>query len=112
LDFRVEPPDVEAYARQLADGAAATRAAKAYIGRQGTMTWHDRGSLSLMLRPGHETFVDEMTSTLGYLSDLLDRCEEALKSVASWYEETDRRSASRLDATYPQVRRQYADPEG
>lgn len=112
MGFVVEPVALEVYGRELADDAAAALAARAYIGRHGTMTWHERGTLNLLLRPPHETFVDEMTSTLAYLGDLLEECESAMKAAASWYEETDRSSASRLDASYPQVARPSSDPEG
>jgi uncharacterized protein YukE len=64
------------------------------------------------LRPAHEQFSGEIAATMAYLADLLERSERALHRTATWYEETDRRAASQLDATYPQVARPSADPEG
>jgi hypothetical protein len=111
VDLRVDPATLKSFGRQLAEEANVARAGGSYVGRHGSLSLHQQG-LAGLIQPAHERFVNEIVSTLTYLGALLERCEDALKAAASWYEETDRRSATRLDATYPMVNRPSPEPEG
>lgn len=121
MTFTVDPRALRQYGKHLSEAAEDARVARAYIITQGDLSVHESGlltgylsfdSLANRLHPAHQTFSNEIASTLTYLCDLLDGCEIALKTTAAWYEETDRRSASRLDATYPRVNRPSPEPEG
>jgi hypothetical protein len=121
MTLTVEPEALRAFARQLSNCTDAVHAARSYSIEQGDIPAPEAGlltghasfdSLENQLRPAHEQFSSEIAATLAYLADLLERSERALNGTATWYEETDRRTASQLDGAYPQVARPSADPEG
>ncbi|MER7416483.1 type VII secretion target [Micromonospora peucetia] len=104
MSFSVEPSALDRAASRMTEASADAQAAKAYISKHADMPWHGQGLLNEAW-PAHQKLVDEMTSRLTHLVQLLDKSRDALQRTADYYRHTDARSAGRLDATYPAVDR-------
>lgn len=104
MSFRVYPPALHAYARQLGDAEEAAQAARRYVEQHGAFSVHEKGLLGQVL-PAHLNFVASLSGELTHLAQLLDASRATLDSAATRYEQVDLRSASAADAAYPAVAR-------
>ena len=104
MPFRVEPEALRTYAGQLADAKRATEAAKSYVHKWGFFSAHEKGLFGMIL-PAHDNYVTALDEMLQHLAALTDAAETALKQEAGHYEQTDLKTESRIDASYPETPR-------
>jgi hypothetical protein len=100
MGFHVEPSAIRTYANQLGAESSSANEADEYIKKYATFSWHERGLMN-QLRPAHEHFVNEVTTTLAHLKELVERSRTELYGAAEYYEKGDADAASKADNSYP-----------
>jgi uncharacterized damage-inducible protein DinB len=104
VSFQVEPDELRTFGARLGGAASDAGEANTYIKRYAEFGWHEKGLIN-HLRTAHEDFINELTSGLAHLKDLLEKSKTELTGAAAYYEKTDTAAASRLDNSYPQTPR-------
>jgi uncharacterized protein YukE len=104
VSFSVEPGALEQGSVRLGDAAADVQTAATYIRKHTELGFGTEGIINRAWG-AHEELVSQMHTRLTHLTDVLEKSQAALKRTAEYYRATDDRSASRLDATYPEATR-------
>jgi uncharacterized protein YukE len=104
MGFMVYPPALRTAAVGLGDAAQAARVAGGYLSRNGRLSWHGQGPVSVAIG-AHDDFTARLDQRLRHLVDLLSAANAELVKAAALYEHSDAVSAAAIDATYPPVAR-------
>jgi uncharacterized protein YukE len=104
MTFSVDPRALRVLADQLRDVHRDADAAGKYMHRYSDIGTHGSGVLGQVLG-SHADLVGQLDRMIARLGELTDASGTALRQVADRYEDTDRDSAAKLDATYPVVPR-------
>jgi uncharacterized protein YukE len=104
VSFKVDPQAIRAYAHQMKEAANVAGIAAGYVRRHDNVSAHGTGLLAQAMG-SHAELVSALDQMLDHLNRLTDTSETALKQTVAQYEHTDRDSAARIDACYPEVTR-------
>jgi hypothetical protein len=104
MTFEANSSDIRAYAAELRESYSEVEMAKNYLHRHGDFSFHEAGVIGL-LAGQHRGFMAQLEELHNQLLTILWRSGEALTDVAGGYDDTDKASAARIDATYPVVPR-------
>jgi uncharacterized protein YukE len=108
VSFHVEPEALRTAATKIGDAERVAEAAKEYVTRNGSFSFHERGLIG-DLAPGHRNLMSDLEQMLTHLGKLGEGSRAALRQAANEYEGTDRDSAARVDASYPPVPRPHPE---
>ncbi|MFH8785645.1 WXG100 family type VII secretion target [Streptomyces roseoverticillatus] len=97
MDLKVEPGQLEAFARQVGRGAEDLREVLAYV-RRHTLLRPAAGGLFEDVVLWHGPLRDDVLSALQRLAGVLQASSEELATAAAYYRRTDRRTAAAFDA--------------
>lgn len=86
----------------MAEGAHVAEVVHSYVKKHGSFSLHEKGLIGLVA-PGHRNLMADLDQLLGHVAQLADGSAVALQRSAEQYQQTDLRSASSIDATYPGV---------
>jgi hypothetical protein len=100
MTFEADSSDIRAYAAKLRDSYSEVEIAKNYLHRHGDFGFHEAGVIGL-LAGQHRGFMEQLDELHNQLLTILWRSNEALIAVAGGYDDTDKASAARVDASYP-----------
>ncbi|MFE5870502.1 type VII secretion target [Streptomyces roseifaciens] len=95
--LRVDPGQLEAFARQVGRGAEDMRAVLAYV-RRHTALSPGAGGLFEEACHGHNSLRGDVLSAVQRAAGLLQSSSEELATAASYYRRTDRGAAAEFDA--------------
>ncbi|MEV5378734.1 MULTISPECIES: WXG100 family type VII secretion target [Actinomycetes] len=97
MDLRVEPGQLEAFARQVGRGAEDMREVLAYARRHTVLP---PGAVGLYgeTRVLHDALRSNVLSAVKRMAEVLQSSSEELAAAASYYRCTDRGSAAQFDA--------------
>ncbi|MCF3104957.1 hypothetical protein IPZ58_25700 [Streptomyces roseoverticillatus] len=97
MDLKVEPGQLEAFARQVGRGAEDMREVLAYARRHTVLP---PGAVGLYgeTRALHDVLRSDVVSAVKRMAEILQSSSEELAAAAAYYRRTDRGSAAEFDA--------------
>jgi uncharacterized protein YukE len=108
--FAIDPEAIRSYAHELGAASGQIEEAKSYVGQNGNFSFREGGLIGLLFGK-HQDFLQDLNHMLGHLRELTDGSDRALNALAASYEQTDKRSAAKVDASYQPVTRPQAHPD-
>ncbi|GGW96160.1 WXG100 family type VII secretion target [Streptomyces chryseus] len=111
MSFRVEPGAIDGFSKLVARAADGSTQAVAFTGNAQIDTALG-GAAWDMVAGDHDRYVSEAKKALQKAQRVLDSSARELAKSATYYRETDRGEASKLDATYPGSKGAGSPPEG
>ncbi|MFF7728028.1 WXG100 family type VII secretion target [Streptomyces sp. NPDC008001] len=97
MDLKVEPGQLEAFARQVGRGAEDMREVLAYARRHSALP-QSAGGVFEDVALCHNPLRDDVLSALRRMADVLQASSEELATAAAYYRRTDRGTAAAFDA--------------
>ncbi|MFI7010681.1 type VII secretion target [Streptomyces sp. NPDC050145] len=107
MTLKVVPGDLKGYAKQVGRAADDAHEFRRHCDRYTGVDLEETGLIGLVAA-SHHTTVPQVEAALTRIRQVLDAASVELTRSARYYEATDRRVASRLDAAYPVVERPAA----
>jgi hypothetical protein len=104
MSFDVDPSALRRYASQLSEVERVAEDCQRYVAAHGNFSFHERGIIG-SAAPGHHNLMVDLQQLLEHLAKLGVESQAALRSAADEYMRTDKGSAAKVDATYPEVSR-------
>lgn len=106
MTLRVDPAAVAAYAAQVRRAHEDANECRKYFDREVPETsWHGDGGVFNPLYAEHGEVRQTVRGLLTHMIKLLESSGEELSQAGTYYRESDKQTAARLDATLPDVDR-------
>lgn len=103
MNFRVDPADVDGFGTLVGRAADDARSAVDYLNKYGKLDSKGlAGELWEAPAKEHEEYLSDGQAVLKKMQDVLTAATTELARAATYYRETDRDVAQRVDAAYPQ----------
>ena len=111
MTLEVDSAALRAYSRKLAELMEAAETARRYVNNNANLKLTEGGLLGYIVG-SHRSYVDALNQMLDHLARVTDASADSLREIGDTYDRTDKHSAEKLDATYPEIvrTRQNQDP--
>ncbi|MGP3981262.1 hypothetical protein [Streptomyces sp. KR80] len=111
MSFRVESGDVESFGKLVGRAVEDVSSCVDYL-KKVTVDKGLAAELWEMCSSEHEKYVDDGSQVMTKVRRILDSASGELGKVATYYRDTDREEAARVDATYPCSKKPAPDSAG
>lgn len=107
MSFNVDPAALRRYAQQLGEVERVAEACQSYVSAHGNFSFHESGLIGFAA-PGHRNLMADLDQLFTQLGKLGVESRAALRAAADEYTRSDEKSAAKVDASYPEVRRRVS----